>query len=515
MSPLGLNLRLYCTYGTPVLKTLDCWPTLPIIVQYGEVSYLDQPTPEDEDNIITALKQSSRVSSISLTVSSSLQEKLSAISEPFLNLEALTLSSRDIIPPALPSTFRWGPHLRALHSTRVTFPSFPQLLLLSQNLVDLQLHDIPISGYISPHAFANSLSEMTQLETLSLHFLSFPRRRIYLSLPPQAAERIVLPSLTCLKYRGISKYLDNLVARIDAPHLGDIDITLFSQPTMDASQLGRFIERIELQTSLTQAEVQTSSHAISICFTNSSTSSMPLLLQISCKQLDWQLSSMIRVCDQFSPFLFRVKELSIDTVQLSSRQDDLGGEQLQDLLCAFGGTTDFRVAGVLVPDILCALRPADQSRGNETIALPALRNLRTDKPMEMYGPSWDILQSFIASRSLSGRPVKLFVPSYQCHVCHSSFEQQQELKRHLGAKHAFRILCLYCGDFDCSPFQGQTHLLQEHLENKHPDVARNDEVLSNPLLTSLSPLQHESLVYRHGSVRAPELAAPVTTVTAP
>ena len=25
-SPLGLHLRLYCTYGTPVLKTLDCWP---------------------------------------------------------------------------------------------------------------------------------------------------------------------------------------------------------------------------------------------------------------------------------------------------------------------------------------------------------------------------------------------------------------------------------------------------------------------------------------------------------
>jgi hypothetical protein len=30
-----LRLRLFCTHGTPVLKTLDCWPTLPIVVQYG------------------------------------------------------------------------------------------------------------------------------------------------------------------------------------------------------------------------------------------------------------------------------------------------------------------------------------------------------------------------------------------------------------------------------------------------------------------------------------------------
>ena len=40
-------------------------------------------------------------------------------------------------------------------------------------------------GYFSPEAFANALSGMTQLQTLSLHFLSFPPRRNYLSLPPQ------------------------------------------------------------------------------------------------------------------------------------------------------------------------------------------------------------------------------------------------------------------------------------------------------------------------------------------
>src|ERR1700761_5634969 len=86
-SPLGLNLRLYCTYGTPVLKALACWPALPIVVWCGGVPNLDRPAPEDDDNIITALKQSGRVSSISLTVTSTLVDKLSAVSEPFAELE--------------------------------------------------------------------------------------------------------------------------------------------------------------------------------------------------------------------------------------------------------------------------------------------------------------------------------------------------------------------------------------------------------------------------------------------
>ncbi|KAH9010344.1 hypothetical protein EDB83DRAFT_2557217 [Lactarius deliciosus] len=307
-SPLGLNLRLYCTYGTPVLKTLDCWPTLPIIVQYGGLPDLDPPSPEDDDNIMAALKRSGRVNSISLTATSSLVGKLSAISEPFSELEELILLSRDNMQLSPPNTFRWGPHLRTLHSTRIAFPSLPQLLSPSHDLVDIQLHEIPSTGYFSPEAFADALSGMTHLRTLSLHFLSFPPRRNYLSLPPLSGERVLLPTLTFLKYRGTSKYLDSLVARIDAPGLGDIDITFFSQPTMDASQLGRFIERTGIQTSLSRADVQISADAISIFFFNSSTPT-PLRLRISCKQLDWQLSSMAQVCDQFSPFLFRVKLL--------------------------------------------------------------------------------------------------------------------------------------------------------------------------------------------------------------
>jgi hypothetical protein len=107
-SQQALHLRLFCTHGTPVLKTLDCWPALPIVVHYGGAPALHPPAPKDEDNIMAALKHSDRVSSISLTVTSSLLEKLSAIERPFSELEDLVLLSRDSVRLTLPNAFRWG-----------------------------------------------------------------------------------------------------------------------------------------------------------------------------------------------------------------------------------------------------------------------------------------------------------------------------------------------------------------------------------------------------------------------
>ena len=507
-SPLGLDLRLHCTYGTPVLNTLDFWPPLPIIVRYGGMPNLNPPALDDDDNIIAALKQSDRVSSIRLTVTNSLLKKLSAISEPLSELEDLSLLSFDIVQPTLPSTFRWGPLLHTLHSTGIAFPSFPRLISPSQGLMDLQLQQIPSSGYFPPEAFADALSGMTHLRTLSLHFISIPPRRNFLRLPPQSGERIVLPALTHLKYRGTSKYLDSFVARIDAPHLGEIDIIFFFQPTMDASQLGIFIQRIEMQTSLSRAKVETSTHAISISFTDSGAST-PLRLQISCKRLDWQLSCMAQICDRISPFLFHVGDLGINTTRLSDGQDNLSVEPWLDLFRSFkfGSARRFWVAGELTTDILCVLGPA--SEGN-TRMLPSLRHVRVQKSMMMDGPSWDSVQSFISKRSIPGRPIEVNAPSYQCHICHRSFKEQQELKRHLRDMYGYQILCFYCGKFECRP--GRNDLFREHLESIHAEVARNDELISK---ASLTPSQLVGLFNRHSTLRSPDIIKPSTTATPP
>ena len=220
------------------------------------------------------------------------------------------------------------------------------------------------------------------------------------------------------------------MARVNAPHLVDIDITFFSQPTMDASQLGLIIGRIEVQTSsLSRADIETSAHAISISFTNLSASVAPLKLQILCKQLDWQLSCMAQVCDQFSPFLFRVEELSVSTTQSSSVQ----GEQWLDLVRSFNGARDLRVGDKLTGDIICALGHAD---AGETTLLPSLRLLHIEQPVEMNAPSWDALLSFINSRSLSGRQAPVQVTAlYKIVVTPTMFCTSA------GIKCVFRLAC--------------------------------------------------------------------------
>ena len=512
-SPLGLDLRLYCTYGTPVLKTLKCWPSFPLVVNYGGSPMLNSPTPEDDENIMAALNQPDRVGSISLTVTGSLLQKLSTVSEPFSELEGLVLLSQDNL--TLPSTFRWGLRLRTLHITRIAIPGLPALLSPSTGLVDLQLHDIPIIGYFSPEEFANTLSGMTQLVTLSLHFLAFPPRRNYVSLPPE--QRIVLPALTYLKYRGASKYLDSFVAIIDAPRLVNVDITCFSQPTMDASQLGRFIERTEMQRSLSQAEIQIAAHAISISFTDPScaaTSTPPSLqIQISCKQLDWQLSSMAQILDQCSQVLWYVENVGINRDEPLSGQDDrdVNDGRWPELIRGFSGAKDLRVAGVGLTDVLGALGLADGEDAADISALFALRNLCFVKPMAMHGPSWDAVPSFI-TRWPSGAQIAVSAREhYSCHICNASFTEQRELKTHLVDNHAYRFECSYCGDLESLQYN---RLFREHLQSKHPEVVRNHDLIPDLSPLSFPPFRLDDVISRHGSLRAPVNVVPSSTATA-
>ena len=359
---------------------------------------------------MAALEHTDRVRSIRLAASNSLLEKLSTISKPFLELEELHIFSEDNSQLALPSAFRWGHRLRTLSSTRVAFASLPQLLLPSQNLVNIKLDEIPGVGYFSPEAFANALCGMTQLQTLSLHFLSLPPSRKYISLPPSPGDRVDLPVLTHFKYRGTSKYLDILVARIDAPRLRDIDIRLFNQPTLDASQLGRFINRIASWRSLLRADILFSGAAISITFTEPRAHTW-LGVQISCEQLDWQLSSISQICGLFSSFISGVEELDIKTAGPSRVPDDMDNDQWLQLIRAFNGAKGIHVPGEFVTDILHALRLADE---RHDVVLPALQNLHVKEPTPMA--LQDSVDSFVLQRQLSGHPVRIDIPPTIPHV---------------------------------------------------------------------------------------------------
>jgi hypothetical protein len=230
-SPLRLDLCLLCTSKTPVRKTLDVWPPLPFEI------ITDRDDDDDMANIIAALEHCDRVRRIRFLDLTSLQwERLAPMMQgPFLVLTSLQLWADETVQ-ALPDMFLGGsaPHLQTLSLMGIPFPGLPRLLLSATDLSELHLWRMPHTGYISPEAMVTCLSALTSLRSLVIEFqspASHPDRR---GLP--LLTRVILPALELLWFRGVSEYLEDLVARIDAPLLHTLNISFFYQLIFDIQQ---------------------------------------------------------------------------------------------------------------------------------------------------------------------------------------------------------------------------------------------------------------------------------------
>jgi hypothetical protein len=411
-SQRALRLRLFCTHGTPVQKSLDCWPALPIVVQYGGFQELGSPTPEDEDNIMVALKQSDRVISISLTVTTSLLEKLSAIERPFSELQDLVLLSRDRAR-FLSSAFQsgpWGTRLRRLHLTRITFLDPSQLLCSSRNIVDLQLHEILYPSNFSVEELMIALSGMTQLRSFSLHFLpaTDPAAHPFV-MKLSSVERVTLPSLARVDFRGITSVLKDIVAGIDAPRLGDIKLTFFNCIfVLDLSNLSvliEFINRIKMHKSSRRADIL-------LCFENDFTITLiqpdaptRVRLRLSFRLISERLPCMFLICRQFSAFLVNVEDLRIHAQRPSeSRLEDslYHPEGWREPIKFFTGVRRLQVSGNLSKNIVHSLQLWDRQRG---FGLPALHKLCVRQPLPRHASFREGVVSLMTSRRQSGHHI--------------------------------------------------------------------------------------------------------------
>ena len=314
-----LRLRLFCTHGTPVQKSLDCWPALPIVVQYGGLPALSPPTLKDEDNIMVALRQSHRVISISLTITRSLLGKLSTIEGAYSELQDLViLSHQNGVPLAMPNAFRWGQRLRRLHLKAVSFPVLLQHLSSSINLIDLQLHEAVLPWHFSPAMLMKVLSNLGQLRSLSLHFSS--AAYYHHALPD--TERNVQPVLTRLNFRGSMMYMEGIVTSVDAPFLKDIEITFFDNLISVHSKFNKFVDLIELY----RSHILSSQPTISISLAQPGVPTC-LKLQVLCKPSRLQISSMAQIC-----LLNDEGDLRITTTRPSRRMNRSHSRELLELL---------------------------------------------------------------------------------------------------------------------------------------------------------------------------------------
>jgi hypothetical protein len=411
-SPRRLNLRLLCTPNTSARDTLDILPPLPLIIRdFDPFDDTFDDEPPRVDNIIAALERNDRVYRFELSsLSSSELEHVTdsaAMQKPFPELTYLRLH-KDVGPgPILTGSFLGGtaPRLRSLYFWGIPFPGLPNLLLSATHLVYLDLHDIPRSGYIPPEAMATGLSALTNLVSLCLEFRD-PRPRPGLDgrrPPPPPPTRSILPSLTIIDFRGASEYLEEILARIDAPRLNKLDIAFFNQIIFDTPQLSQFISRRPTLTVPEKGNISFKYRSIVVGFASQPSKYTALKVEILSRKSEWQLSSLEQVCTSL-PRLSTLEDLYIfeDGNYPPDWQDDVENTLWLDLLRSFVAVKNLYLSEEFVPRIAPALQ--ELVGGRTTEVLPSLENILLDG-FRPSGPLHEGIEKFVAARLLTSQPV--------------------------------------------------------------------------------------------------------------
>lgn len=399
-SPNRLGLRLHCTPTTPVRKTLNIWPPLPIFVE--QPANLPRHPSLDDDNLIAAFEEHDRVCVIALHGLRHCQlERFAAVmQEPFPALTHLCLESDNGVTPALPATFMGGsaPRLQSLQLKGVSFPALPIFILSPDDLTLLDLHDIPSTGYISPETMVAFLSTLTRLQFLTIEFktpILPPDPRSQHLTPP---VRVLLPVLLQFRFKGVSEYLEDMVAQIDTPLLVIFDVVFFNQLTFTTPRLSQFIRRTETIRSYSQLRLTFTSRQVLIGFSHGSLHGISVC--ILCSPSDWQLSSIIELC---GPPLCLVERLQIfnGVVDPSKWQGDVDQVQWREVLRPFTSVRELYVSDTMWP----LLSPSwKELTGERTMdVLPMLCDLFLELEPSASLPK--TVEPFITARKLAGHPV--------------------------------------------------------------------------------------------------------------
>jgi len=256
-----------------VRKSLDYWPSLPIIIRSTLSSTLYTVRDrENGENIVAALEQRDRVCKVELKnlTSYSVNSFAEVMQDPFPSLTGIFLSSHVDAEPVLPDRFlgRSAPNLQYFDLDGISFCALPKLLSSATHLNRLQLRKIPYTGYISPEAMATCLAALSNLESLVLEFHSPRSHPTRDNRPPSPLTRAALPALTAFDFQGVSEYLEDLVTHIDAPLLNRVTFKFFNQLTFDNPQLSQFIDRTEILTSLNLGSIEFLSDVVKTTFTS-------------------------------------------------------------------------------------------------------------------------------------------------------------------------------------------------------------------------------------------------------
>ena len=374
-SPRCLDLRLFYTTDTPVSEMFDIWPLLPIAMRVRVEGGWSNSLAYD---IIAELDEyNDRIYSIILWRFSSwpLDKVLAAMQQPFPGLKSLYLHCSSAQAVVVPASFLGGSaqSLQSLAMHGFEFPvlGLTKLLLSATHLVRLRLGSIPHSGYISPKAMATCPSVLIRLENLAITFKSPQSRPDHkIQRPPSPA--CILPVLTELHIKGASEYLDDLVARIDAPMLDNLEITFFHQLIFDNPHLSQFISHTPKFKSPGEMRVVFSKWHVSVTLGFPQTLNGMLDLKIRCCQSDLQFSSLAQVCSSSfpQPLILAVERLYIQDRPGLQRhwESEIKSNQWLELFRQFTSVKSPYISQEFTPHIVSALQEIVGEKNDRSFA---------------------------------------------------------------------------------------------------------------------------------------------------
>jgi len=404
-SPYHLNLQLVQTEKRAMKKTLEVWPPLPIVIDG------DFYSKSGRDNLMATLEHNDRVCEIKLWFISHLlwERVLAAMQVPFPRLTHLDFWFTEA--SVVPGSFLGGsaPRLRKLILRGASFLGLPKLLVSTPYLVELSLRNIPYSGYISPEAMVDCLSTLTRLKELDLSFESSQSRSNPQTRPSSLPSRTLLPALIDFSFDGVSDYLEDFVARIDAPLLNRMSIEFFYQRTFDTPHLAQFIGRVPHLRSRDEARVLFSDEKVGITLPGPFNKGVDL--EVRCAQLNLQLAFLAQACSSSFPqaLITMVERLYVMNWP-HEQPENIENSKWLELLRPFTTVKCLYLARELVPCIAAALQGLTGERVTEV--LPSLQRLfveeNQDFPPSRSDPDQkEAFEPFIAARQLSGHTITI------------------------------------------------------------------------------------------------------------
>ena len=286
-------------------------PPFPLIVDHDYESRDRDLAAEDEEGTMLALQHRDRVARVNLRLTvTSLQKLITALDGEFPVLEYLYIA-----PPAkhntlltLPAMFR-APQLRLLILSFFSPPIRSPLLVTAVNLATLALRFMRPSTYPHPNDLLQPLSLLPNLETLEIGFC-YPVHRREIAWQLSILNHVTFPNLHWFSYWGVSAYLEALLPHIAAPLLERFRVHFFNQLCFSVPRLLQFT--VAMENFRFRSVRLLFYHEAVAMFVDVGTGIEDFFMQVLCRHLDWQVSSMAQIFDTLGPLFSAVTELNLD-----------------------------------------------------------------------------------------------------------------------------------------------------------------------------------------------------------